>query len=90
MEPLFKVIRRWKGPKRVRFFLWKGAKDSLVTNAMRIRGMLDNASCPLCLGSPKNIDHVFHLCELGKNVWSHCFPLTIIWMLLIWISDHGF
>jgi len=52
--------------------------------------MLDNASCPLCLGSPKNIDHVFHLCELGKNVWSHGFPLTIIWMLLIWISDHGF
>ena len=44
MEPIWRLIWRWKGPERIRNFLWLVAHNKLLTNDQRVaRHLTDNA-----------------------------------------------
>lgn len=36
-NPIFKIIWNWKGPERIRTFLWKLAHEAILTNMERAR-----------------------------------------------------
>ncbi|KAG6763271.1 hypothetical protein POTOM_033811 [Populus tomentosa] len=50
VEPIWRLIWRWKGPERIRNFLWLVAHNKLPTNNQRVaRHLTDNACCHLNL-----------------------------------------
>ena len=49
MKYLWRVVWKWKGPKRVKSFLWTLAHDNIPTNEMfAVRGMDSDGMCPWC------------------------------------------
>lgn len=48
-DPLFVSIWRWKGPEKVRLYLWKVVRNALLTNDLRCqRGLTHDSRCALC------------------------------------------
>lgn len=67
---LYNVIWSWKGPERVRFFLWKAARGILMTNQIRHRRGLTNSDlCPVCQQFSENPLHLFRDCGTSRSVW---------------------
>ncbi|XP_072064218.1 uncharacterized protein [Arachis hypogaea] len=68
---IFKLIWRWKGPERIRYFLWLVAHDAILTNAERIRRhMSQNAACPICQHRDETTMHVLHDCYFARATWN--------------------
>ncbi|CAN1127411.1 Putative ribonuclease H protein At1g65750 [Linum perenne] len=68
----------WRGPNRIKFFLWLVIHGRLLTNVARQkRKMTDNASCPLCDNTEETIEHVLRDCRFAKEVWD---PGPIGWV----------
>ncbi|CAN1176559.1 Putative ribonuclease H protein At1g65750 [Linum perenne] len=62
----------WRGPNRIKFFLWLVIHGRLLTNVARQkRKMTDNASCPLCDNTEETIEHVLRDCRFATEVWRH-------------------
>ncbi|CAN1147311.1 Putative ribonuclease H protein At1g65750 [Linum perenne] len=59
----WKKIWKWRGPHRVRHFLWLAGQDHLLTNSQRTKGKLANDhSCSLCPSMEENSNHVLRDC----------------------------
>ncbi|CAN1129678.1 Putative ribonuclease H protein At1g65750 [Linum perenne] len=55
----WKKIWEWRGPHRVRHFLWLAGQDHLLTNSQRTKRKLANdPSCSLCPSMEENSTHV--------------------------------
>ncbi|CAN1762611.1 Putative ribonuclease H protein At1g65750 [Linum perenne] len=66
------TIWNWKGPNRVRFFLWLAVQDKLLTNGSRVRRhMTTDGSCPICHAAEETTIHVLRDCTFAKDVWKH-------------------
>ncbi|CAN1848354.1 Putative ribonuclease H protein At1g65750 [Linum perenne] len=73
----WKLIWRWKGPQRVRHFLWLMGKGRLLTNEKRCRRHLaTNNECGICPGLSESCLHITRDCLLAKQVW--CRSLNIL------------
>lgn len=58
-DVLFKLIWRWRGPQRVRTFLWKLAHGKLLTNEERShRGMTNDSLYARCSSDEESIMHL--------------------------------
>ncbi|CAN1756518.1 Putative ribonuclease H protein At1g65750, partial [Linum perenne] len=70
-EPaLWKVVWKWKGPNRIKHFLWLAAKDKLLTNeGRRRRGLCSNAICNWCGSDAETVEHVLRDCEFANSTW---------------------
>ncbi|CAN1784065.1 Putative ribonuclease H protein At1g65750 [Linum perenne] len=61
----------WRGPNKLRFFLWLAFQDKLLTNAQRLRRNLSSdASCSLCLNPNEDVLHIIRDCPAAREVWS--------------------
>ncbi|CAN1148227.1 Putative ribonuclease H protein At1g65750 [Linum perenne] len=68
----WKSIWKWKGPSRIRFFLWLAAKDRLLTNTARHkRGLSQDATCPRCAAAIEDSCHVLRDCSVAAETWRH-------------------
>ncbi|XP_028785542.1 uncharacterized protein LOC114741444 [Neltuma alba] len=67
-EKIWDLVWKWKGPERIRNFLWILANNSLHTNNLRNRrwGAVDE--CGVCAKSETSI-HVVRDCELATRLW---------------------
>lgn len=55
---LFKLIWKWKGPQRMKTFLWLAAHDALLKNATRVRRHIAHSNlCPVCGTASESIIH---------------------------------
>ncbi|CAN1310611.1 Putative ribonuclease H protein At1g65750 [Linum perenne] len=64
------VVWRWKGPNRIRFFLWLAMQERLLTNQCRKRRhMTEDISCPLCPNEEETVGHVLRDCTFANEVW---------------------
>lgn len=63
------VIWRWKGPERVKFFLWIVGHDRLCTNSRRAKWCACDPSCSVCQNQPETTTHVLRDCTEAKKVW---------------------
>ncbi|CAN1146990.1 Putative ribonuclease H protein At1g65750 [Linum perenne] len=71
----WKKIWSWKGPQRVRQFLWTAVHNRLLTNTERQRRHLTNSTyCGLCVDIPESLDHILRHCPLAEQVWSRTLP----------------
>ncbi|CAN1130091.1 Putative ribonuclease H protein At1g65750, partial [Linum perenne] len=91
---------RWKGPNRIRFFLWLAVQERLLTNSSRVhRHLADLATCPVCLTADETSSHVRRDCSFASEVWSkfECFNVAdrdwngsiLEWLCHFLNSDNG-
>ncbi|CAN1170687.1 Putative ribonuclease H protein At1g65750 [Linum perenne] len=90
----WKTIWGWKGPNRIRTFLWLAIQDKLLTNISRARRhMTTDASCPRCRIEEEDTIHVLRDCAFAREVWDK-FPMfdlaRTVWQEPIsdWICGH--
>ncbi|CAI9104548.1 OLC1v1003244C1 [Oldenlandia corymbosa var. corymbosa] len=63
------LIWHWKGPKRIKLFLWLMFRGVLMTNSERKRRhMTDDGSCQSC-GNEETLFHVFRDYFRSKELW---------------------
>ncbi|CAN1833322.1 Putative ribonuclease H protein At1g65750 [Linum perenne] len=66
----WKECWNWRGPNRIRLFLWLAVQEKLLTNKERCRrNMATSDSCELCHLSPESIVHVLRDCNFAREVW---------------------
>lgn len=66
----FRWIWKWKGPQRLKTFLWLAFRDRLLTNCLRKRrGMAQSARCPVCQTEDENVLHVLRDCLTAADFW---------------------
>ncbi|CAN1333062.1 Putative ribonuclease H protein At1g65750 [Linum perenne] len=62
---------KWKGPNRIRFFLWLAMQEKLLTNVERCRRHITtNDLCEHCRRSPESVTHVLRDCTFAAEVWN--------------------
>lgn len=67
---IFSCIWKWRGPERVKVFLWKAARGILMTNQIRFRrGFSESDRCPICHQNTESTLHLFRDCGVAKVVW---------------------
>ncbi|CAN1840120.1 Putative ribonuclease H protein At1g65750 [Linum perenne] len=72
---LWKLVWKWKGPNRVKHFLWLVAHNRLLTNAERHkRHMSTDDSCRLCPDSVEDAIHIIRDCRVAKKLWNEFLP----------------
>ncbi|CAN1165414.1 Putative ribonuclease H protein At1g65750 [Linum perenne] len=63
-------IWKWRGPNRIRHFLWIAKHGRLLTNGeRRRRHMANDSSCSLCNHPEENLTHVLRDCPFANDVW---------------------
>lgn len=68
---LFNRIWKWPGPERIRCFLWKVARDALLTNQQRVcRNLANSRHCAWCRNEPEIVLHALRDCPTARKVWS--------------------
>ncbi|RYR72069.1 hypothetical protein Ahy_A02g006258 [Arachis hypogaea] len=72
---IFQLVWTWKGPERVRTFLWLVIHNAILTNVERSRRHLttDNA-CPRCRQHEESILHLLRDCSYARRVWQRLIP----------------
>ncbi|CAN1832077.1 Putative ribonuclease H protein At1g65750 [Linum perenne] len=70
LDPIWRLIWRWKGPQRIRQFLWLVAHNRLLTNSERHRRHLaEIGACQVCPGLEESVLHVLRDCPLASATW---------------------
>ncbi|CAL1367263.1 unnamed protein product [Linum trigynum] len=69
-EGNWKALWRWKGPNRIKHFLWLVLHGRVFTNKERARrNITTNSNCNHCKDCEESIEHIFRGCEKAKNLW---------------------
>lgn len=56
-------------PPKIRFFLWRAAKDALpVGSLLATRGVRSELNCKRC-GDEESILHIFFDCDFARRIW---------------------
>ena len=65
-----KLIWKWRGPERVKTFLWLAMHDRLLTNVERVRRQItDIDMCEKCFLEKENTIHVLRDCPFATWIW---------------------
>lgn len=68
----WRIVWKYQGPHRVRFFLWLISKQWLLANMECVhRGFGQNMSCPVCCYETKEFLHVLRYCLVAKDIWKY-------------------
>ncbi|CAN1848080.1 Putative ribonuclease H protein At1g65750 [Linum perenne] len=74
-ENTWKTIWNWKGPNRIRHFLWLVGHGRIMTNVERVRHHFgQDTDCNRCPGTPEDIIHALWDCKAAREVWMKLFP----------------
>ncbi|XVE83745.1 hypothetical protein DITRI_Ditri16bG0111000 [Diplodiscus trichospermus] len=66
----WKIIWRWKGPQRIRSFLWLAVQDRLLTKTeLCRRHMANDETCGWCHEGKETGLHVLRDCNVARQVW---------------------
>ncbi|KAJ8762621.1 hypothetical protein K2173_008060 [Erythroxylum novogranatense] len=74
-KDIWKVVWKWKGPQRVKTFLWLLSHGKLLTNeAWLRRNLAPSTSCPICQDHTKSILHAIRDCPKVREMWKSLVP----------------
>ncbi|CAI0456412.1 unnamed protein product [Linum tenue] len=66
----WKNLWKWRGPSRIKHFLWLILHDRIFTNKERARrGITTNANCNICRDKEETTEHILRSCERAKVIW---------------------
>ncbi|CAN1845039.1 Putative ribonuclease H protein At1g65750 [Linum perenne] len=66
----WRMLWNWKGPNRIRFFLWILGHDRLLSNAERLRRHLtSDGGCIRCAHGCESTSHIFRDCNFALEFW---------------------
>ncbi|KAF7824182.1 putative ribonuclease H-like domain, reverse transcriptase zinc-binding domain-containing protein [Senna tora] len=69
-DPTWSKIWSWRGPQRVKSFLWLLYSNKLLTNASRRkRNLTDDEMCQICQAGAETCLHVVRDCDVAKRFW---------------------
>nr|GEW80401.1 RNA-directed DNA polymerase, eukaryota [Tanacetum cinerariifolium] len=93
--PSYADATRWVKyiPIKINVFVWRARRDFLPTrvNLSRRGILLESSSCPLCLSSEENINHVLFGCGLVENIFRRiCRWWELDWQALESFSDWNY
>ncbi|KAF7826982.1 hypothetical protein G2W53_018146 [Senna tora] len=67
---VWKKIWKWKGPEKIKYFMWLCVKDRVLTNVNRRRRNLSLSDlCPRCRVCSESVLHMVRDCNYARNVW---------------------
>ncbi|CAN1800931.1 Putative ribonuclease H protein At1g65750 [Linum perenne] len=71
LEDPWLSVWRWKGPNRIRFFLWLAVQEKIMTNLGRMhRHLTTDSSCDACPGENETVLLVIRDCKFAAEVWN--------------------
>ncbi|MBA0671524.1 hypothetical protein Goklo_028954, partial [Gossypium klotzschianum] len=74
-EDYWKIVWKYRGPQRVRVFLWLAFNQKLLTNSERARrGIYHCSSCSICGHDIEDLVHVLRDCPSAQDVWRLVIP----------------
>ncbi|CAN1759813.1 Putative ribonuclease H protein At1g65750 [Linum perenne] len=63
-------VWKWKGPQRVKLFLWLAVHEKILTNVGRKRrNLTDDENCANCPADAETVLHVLRDCKLAMDIW---------------------
>ncbi|CAN1745190.1 Putative ribonuclease H protein At1g65750 [Linum perenne] len=69
-QDMWKQIWGWRGPNRIRCFLWLAIQEKLLTNSSRVRRNLTrDATCTLCQDPDESAAHILRDCSFAAEAW---------------------
>jgi ribonuclease HI len=69
----WKTIWKWRGPQRIRTFLWLAAHERLHTNSLRkTRSISQSDACATCRDNVETSLHAIRDCLKAREVWEKC------------------
>ncbi|GMI79291.1 hypothetical protein like AT3G09510 [Hibiscus trionum] len=72
---VWSTIWKLQLPQRIHTFVWLSLRDSLLTNANRVRRhMAASPCCGLCYNGYKDLTHALRDCLRVKEVWNQVVP----------------
>ncbi|KAL4307123.1 uncharacterized protein LOC107605009 [Arachis ipaensis] len=66
---IWKVIWRWKGPERIRVFMWQAAHGRLLTASRKSRMMRTDPNCHRCHRILETGLHALRDCPYAASIW---------------------
>ncbi|CAN1743220.1 Putative ribonuclease H protein At1g65750 [Linum perenne] len=64
-------IWSWRGPNKVRYFLWLAFQDKLLSNSQRVRRRLaSDVSCATCQHPSEDVLDIVRDCPFALEVWN--------------------
>ncbi|XP_021746156.1 uncharacterized protein LOC110712039 [Chenopodium quinoa] len=72
LHKLWCIIWSYKGPPKLKHFLWNAAKGNLaVKSRLMQRHIVGDSKCPLCENENETILHALFDCTMAKEIWLH-------------------
>ncbi|CAN1129038.1 Putative ribonuclease H protein At1g65750 [Linum perenne] len=77
-DVIWRYIWNWKGPNKIKHFLWLASHKKLLTNEEREHRHLTNqVLCHRCSVNIESISHVIYECNFAMQVWRIALPQAI-------------
>ncbi|CAN1808124.1 Putative ribonuclease H protein At1g65750 [Linum perenne] len=71
-------VWKWKGPNKIKHFMWIVMQGKLLTNRERMRRHLAASdTCSACSQGAETLDHLFRSCRFARDVWNACLPVVL-------------
>ncbi|CAI0409094.1 unnamed protein product [Linum tenue] len=89
----WKDLWQWKGPNRIKHFLWLVMHGRLLTNKERTRRKIStNSQCNFCKDQDETIEHILRSCSRAKSIWDKfndkCVANSMNLPLHDWLMDN--
>ncbi|CAN1743216.1 Putative ribonuclease H protein At1g65750 [Linum perenne] len=70
-QEAMRPIWSWRGPNKVRYFLWLAFQDKLLSNSQRVRRRLaSDVSCATCQHPSEDVLDIVRDCPFALEVWN--------------------
>ncbi|CAN1786746.1 Putative ribonuclease H protein At1g65750 [Linum perenne] len=74
----WRLAWRWRGPNRIKHFIWLACHNRILTNEERNRRHLTNqVVCPRCSIHSESLSHVIRDCDFALQVWEDVLPSVV-------------
>ncbi|XP_015936169.1 uncharacterized protein LOC107462117 [Arachis duranensis] len=68
-DQIWRIIWKWRGPERIKCFIWLVVRERIMTSHRRARIFGMNSSCHRCTGVEENTIHMLRDCPVASRVW---------------------
>ncbi|CAL1389524.1 unnamed protein product [Linum trigynum] len=69
---VWRDLWKWKGPSRIKHFMWLASHNILLTNKERVkRKLTEDGMCKFCRSTEETTEHILRKCGKTAGLWRH-------------------